>query len=345
MANAEKEINKQFIKKVWITGSIFSLIIVTLFLLKATFSVILLVLAGVLIAVFFRGFGDLIQRKLKFNDTVSLLISVLFTFLLVAGIIWLIGSKLQAQAVQLGETLPASIETAKEKLNNSSIGQKIVKDFSSAQMQEKAKTIASTFFKTTFGVLGDVYVVIFIGIFLTVSPKTYKEGIVSLVPPKGKEKANDVLKKLADNLKKWLKGKLFAMFVVFVLTSIGLVIIGVPMWLALAIMAGILNFIPNFGPLIAMIPAVLIALMQSPNTAALVAGLYILVQFAESNFITPMVQQKLVNIPPALIIIAQLIMGTLTGGWGIILATPLMLIVIVLVQQLYIKEQPGNQDE
>ncbi len=344
MANVEKENNKAFIKKVWITGSIFSLIIIILFLLKATFSVILLILAGVLIAVFFRGFGDLIERKLKLNETVSLIISVVFTFLLVAGILWLIGSKLQAQMVQLSETLPASIQTAKEKLNNSSLGQKLVRDLSSPGMQAKAKTVASTFFKTTFGILGDVYVVIFLGIFLTVSPKLYKNGIVKLVPTNGQDKANEVLKELASSLKKWLKGKLFAMFVVFVLTAIGLVIIGVPMWLALAIMAGILNFIPNFGPLIAMIPAVLVALMESPATAGFVAGLYILVQFAESNFITPMVQQKLVNIPPALIIISQLIMGTLTGGWGLILATPLMLIVIVLVQQLYINEQPDNKN-
>jgi predicted PurR-regulated permease PerM len=129
------------------------------------------------------------------------------------------------------------------------------------------------------------------------------------------------------------------MTVVFVLTAIGLVILGVPMWLALAIIAGLLNFIPNFGPLIAMIPAVLVALMQSPSTAAIVAGMYIIIQVLESNFITPMVQQKLISIPPALIIIAQLLISPLTGGWGLILATPLMIIIMIMVQELYIKER------
>ncbi len=205
------------------------------------------------------------------------------------------------------------------------------------RFRQKAKAVASTFFKTTFGVLGDVYVVLFIGIFFTVSPQLYKKGIVQLVPIQGRQKADDVLNKLGDSLKKWLKGKLFAMLVVFILTSIGLLIIGVPMWLSLALIAGILNFIPNFGPLIAMIPAVLVALLQGPATAGFVAGLYILVQVTESNFITPAMQKKLINIPPALIIIAQLLVGTLTGGWGIILATPLMIIVMILVQELYIK--------
>lgn len=190
-----------------------------------------------------------------------------------------------------------------------------------------------------------MYVVIFLGIFFTVSPQLYTKGIVQLVPKQGRQKADDVLNKLADSLKKWLKGKLFAMLVVFILTSIGLLIIGVPLWLKLALIAGILNFIPNFGPLIAMIPAVLVALLQGPASAGFVAGLYILVQVLESNFITLKVQQKLINIPPALIIIAQLLVGALTGGWGIILATPLMVIVMILVQELYIKNMNKEVDK
>ncbi len=87
-----------------------------------------------------------------------------------------------------------------------------------------------------------------------------------------------------------------------------------------------------------MIPAVLVALMQGPTTTAIVAGLYILIQVVESNFITPMVQQKLISIPPALIISAQLLISPLTGGWGLVLATPLMLITLTLVQERYIKE-------
>ena len=127
------------------------------------------------------------------------------------------------------------------------------------------------------------------------------------------------------------------MFVVFVLTAIGLKIIGMPMWLALALIAGFLNFIPNFGPLLAMIPAVLVALSQDPQTALIVAGLYLLIQFLESNFITPKVQQRLIKIPPALIISSQVIVATFAGIWGIILATPIILIVILLVQDLYVK--------
>ena len=326
-------------KKVWIKGGIYALIVVLILLFKATFSVFLLILAGTLIAIFFLGLSGLICRKTKWKHGICLTIAVIGTLLLTIGLFWLMGAKIQAQIAELSDTLPATIENAKSQLSQNPIGKKLVQKASSPETIKKAKGLASTFFKTTFGVFGDIYVVLFLGIFFTVSPNVYKKGIVQLIPKKGQKKGEDVLNKLGDNLKKWLKGKIFAMFVVFILTSIGLAILGMPLWLVLALIAGLLNFIPNFGPLIAMIPAVLVAFMQGPSTAVIVAGMYILIQVIESNFITPMVQQKLISIPPALIISAQLLISPLTGGWGLVLATPLMVIIMILVQELYIKER------
>jgi predicted PurR-regulated permease PerM len=331
--------NYSFIQKVWISSGIVASVVVVLLLLEATFSVLLLVLAGTLIAIFFRGLSGLIARKTKWKEALCLTISMVGTLLLLVALSWLIGSKVQTEVIQLSDTLPATIANAKAKLSESMIGKKIVEKISSPQSISKAKSVAGSLFKSTFGVLGDIYVVLFIGIFFTVSPQVYKKGIVQLIPQKGEQKASEILEKLGENLKKWLKGKFFAMIVVFLLTAIGLASIGIKMWLVLAIMAGLLNFIPNFGPLIAMVPAVLVALLSGPATAAIVAGLYILIQVLESNFITPMVQQKLVNIPPALIIIAQLLISPLTGGWGLVLATPLMLIIIILIQEVYIKNR------
>jgi len=341
--NNEPQINSEnnlsFQKKVWIATGILALAIIVLLLLKATFNVFLLVLAGTLIAIFFRGLSNLIQRKTKWKEGICAAISIVGTLLIVAGLFWLIGAKVQEQITELMETLPKTIDNAKANLNESSIGEKIVDKLSSKNSMDKAQVFAGQFFQSTFGVFGDIYVILFIGIFFTISPKTYTEGMVQLIPPNGQEKADQVLDKLGEQLLNWLKGKLFSMFVVFVLTAIGLAIIGIPLWLVLALLAGLISFIPNFGPLIALIPALLVALMQSPQTAALVAGLYILIQFIESNFITTLVQKKLLNMPPALIIIAQLLMGALTGAWGLVLATPLTVIVIVLVQELYLKNR------
>ena len=328
-----------FTQKVWLAASIVALMVVFLLLFKATFSVLLLVLAGTLIAIFFRGLSRLIERKTKWKEGVCLTISILGTLLIIIFLFWLLGAKVQAQLAQLTETLPTTVDDAKKQLRKLPLGEKVVEQLNSADSQRKAVSLVQSVFKSTFGVLGDLYVILFIGIFFTVSPKIYTDGIIQLVPAGGKTKAKNVLTALGENLKKWLKGKLFAMLIVFILTAVGLVIMGMPMWLALAIIAGILNFIPNFGPLLALIPAVLVGLTQSPTTAIWVASLYIVVQVLESNFITPMVQQRLINVPPAMIIIAQLLIAPLTGAWGLVLATPLLVIILVLIKELYISKK------
>ncbi|PKQ46982.1 AI-2E family transporter [Confluentibacter flavum] len=334
--------NFSFQKKVWTTAAIFAFLIIMLLLINATFNVLLLILAGSLIAVFFRALSSIIQRKTKWKEGICVAISIISTLLIVAALFWLIGAKVQVQIIELMDTLPKTIDKAKAWVNESSMGQKIYDQIFSEKSIDKAQLFLPGFFQSTFGVLGDVYVVLFIGIFFTISPQTYTKGFVQIIPLQGQQKAQQVLDTLGEQLRKWLKGKLFSMLVVFILTAIGLAIIGMPLWLVLALLAGLISFIPNFGPLLALIPAVLVALMQSPQTALLVAGLYILIQFIESNFITTVIQKKLINMPPALILIAQLFMGALTGAWGLVLATPVMLIIIVLVQELYIKNR--NKD-
>ncbi|WP_275314756.1 AI-2E family transporter [Tenacibaculum bernardetii] len=306
-------------------------------LIQTTFRVFLLVLAGTLIALVFRGISDFIQKKTNWKDGICVAISIITILILFSGLFWLIGAKVQSQTAELMETLPQTIDTAKSKLQDTSIGKTIIEELSSEKTIKKAQDFAGGFFKSSFGVFGDLYVVLFIGIFFTVSPKIYTKGIVQLMPIRKQNKAKDVLNKLGVQLRNWLKGKLLSMLIVFVLTAIGLAVIGIPLWLVLAFLAGLISFIPNFGPIIALIPAVLLALSQSPEKALIVIGLYMLIQFIESNFITILIQKKLINMPPALIIISQLVMGILTGGWGLVLATPITVIVIVLVQQLYIK--------
>ena len=343
MAEKTSSTHSEWARKVWIAGGILALIAVVLLLLQRTFNVWLLVLAGVLIAVFFRGLSHLICSKTRWKESVCLTVSILGTLVLFVLLIWIMGATVQSQADQLSKTLPGTIENAKNQLNQSAIGKKLVQKANDPQTQKQGQALLQTFFKSTFGILGDLYVVLFLGIFFTVSPRLYRDGIVQLVPPRGKEKAKDVLEKLGVSLKKWLKGQLFAMFVVFLLTAAALGIMGIPMWLVLALIAGLLNFIPNFGPIIAMIPAVLVALSQSTSAALWVAGIYIAIQVLESNFITPMVQKKMVHIPPAMIIMAQLFIAPFSGGWGLVLATPLMVILMVVVQELYVKRQEGRE--
>lgn len=337
--------NFSFQKRVWTTAAIFTFMLIILLFVYSTFKVLLLVLAGSLIAIFFRALSSKIQHKTKWKEGICIAISIISTLLILAALFWLIGAKVQQQMVELIETLPKTIDKAKDWLEGSSAGEKFLDEVFSEKSIDKAQDFLQSFFQSTFGVLGDLYVVLFIGIFFTISPQTYTNGIVRIIPVRGQQKAQQVLDELGEQLRKWLKGKLLSMLVIFILTAIGLAIIGIPLWLVLALLAGLISFIPNFGPLLALIPAVLVALLESPQTALMVAGLYILIQFIESNFITTAIQKKLINMPPALILIAQLFMGALVGGWGLVLATPVILIIIVLVQELYIKNRSNPSEQ
>jgi len=330
-----------FAQKVWIVCGIFAFVVIFLLLFEATFNVIILIFASVLIACYFRGISSFIENKTGWNPAVTLTISIGGTVLIFAGIFWLAGATISNEAERIGDALPAMVEEVKGLLDDSDLGQEGIEKVEEWRDSGKFGSYLSRLFSSTFGYLGDFIIIIVIGIFFTASPNLYLNGIVQLVPPRNRDTAEDVLEKLATGLKKWLAGRFLAMLAVFILTSIGLSILGVPMWFTLALIAGLLNFIPNFGPILASIPAILIALSISPTTAAIVAGLYLVVQLLESGIINPLAQNKLVKIPPALIIISQLFVGAITGIWGIILATPIVLIIIIIVRELYVK--PMNE--
>lgn len=333
--NEEKQYS--FVQKVWIVGLIFSLIVTVLLIFEATFDLLVLVLAGALIACYFRGLSDLIHKKTQWNQKITLSIATVGTFLIVLGAIYFIGDTIGSQTVQMKKEFPVMIDNLESHLENSSIGREVLEKGKEIKSSENFEKFASRFLMTTFSGIANIYVVLIIGIFFTISPGVYVKGVLELVPPKNRKAANDVMEHLGSGLKKWLFGKFIAMLAVFILTAIGLVILDIPMWLTLAILAGLLNFIPNFGPLAAMVPAVLVAFTVSPTIALIVAGLYVVIQLIESSFITPQAQKKLIDIPPALIISAQVFVGALTGIWGVMFATPLVLIIIILVQDLYIK--------
>ena len=333
---------KRFNNRVWTVCFIVTFFVLLIWFFQATISVFLLVLAGALIALYFHGLAGWLQRLTHLSKGYALIISVLITFVLIGGFLWLAGYKIGQQIDQLTNTLPTSASELHQRLKSFPLGTKLEGLLSSKQSRTSFGRLVGTFFHSAFGILGDLYVVLFIGIFFTASPGVYANGFISLLPPSVHPTAQTILKDLGSTLKKWLKGKLFAMLVVAVLTVTGLLIIGVPMAFTLAIIAGILNFIPNFGPLLALVPALLVAMQQGSSTVFYVLALYILVQVAESNFITPQVQKKLIRIPPALIITGQLFMGAITGGWGLLLATPIVAIIMVVLKHTYLKGQKSK---
>ncbi|SDD43908.1 Predicted PurR-regulated permease PerM [Mucilaginibacter pineti] len=334
-----KSIQKEltYIQKVWHTVAIVALLVVVILIARVAFNVLLMVLAGTLIAVYFHGLGDMIERKTKWKRGLSMAVSVVGSFIILAILFWFMGTKIANQVSVLSHTLPNTIHTAKEKMAETDIGSQILANLSDDN-SDQLFTTAKQFFSTSFGVMGDLYIILFLAIFFTTNPDLYKNGIISLIPEDKKDLGRHVINRISLSLKGWLKGMMLSMVLVFILLTLGLGVMSIPVALVLALLAGLLKLIPNFGSLVAMIPGVLLGLTISTNTAIIVALMYIVTQTVVSYVVTPIIQKKMIDLPPALTILAQVLMGTLSGVLGVILAVPLLAILMILVDELYVKK-------
>jgi predicted PurR-regulated permease PerM len=161
---------------------------------------------------------------------------------------------------------------------------------------------------------------------------------VRLFPPKRRPRIDDVLLKVGNALWAWTLGRLIAMALIAVGSTAGLWMIGIPLPATLGVLAGVSNFVPNLGPLIASVPPLLFGLQQGGNSALYVAGFYLALQVVESYLITPLIDQQQVRLPPALTLAGQLLLGMIAGFMGLLLATPLIAAAHVVIRELYVKD-------
>ncbi len=300
-----------FPKKVWVTVGVTALVVVILLLFKTLFNSILLIFVGILLAIYFHGFAGLLKRYLRLPSTASVIVSVLFTFLLLVGFFWFAGDRLSQQVAQMSERIPRSTQQLKQMLDQSPIGSKMLNYLESSGNSQQTRTFVKQLFTSTFGIFSDVYIILLMGLFFTFGASTYHRGIIHLLPAKAKDKGDALMRKLGRELKAWLKGQIVGVVFIGVLSAVGLLILGIPLVFSLALIAGLMNFIPNFGPFIALVPAVLLGLTQGTNTALYIAIIYTGIQVLQTLLFRPLITKRMVDVPPALIIIGQITMGTL----------------------------------
>jgi predicted PurR-regulated permease PerM len=197
---------------------------------------------------------------------------------------------------------------------------------------------------TALGGFGSLVVILFVGLFAAFEPALYRRGLLRLLPPGRRARAGEILSLMAHTLRMWMLGKMASMALVGIATWVGLALLGIPLAVVLSLLAAVLAFIPNLGPILSVIPAILLALLQGSTTALWVAGLYVGIQAVESYILTPLLQKNLVSLPPAVTLIAQVIMGTLAGGLGVIVATPLTAAALVLIKEAYVRDLLGDDD-
>lgn len=180
-------------------------------------------------------------------------------------------------------------------------------------------------FATTVGFFSGLIstiVVLSLTFYMAAKEDGFKRFITLVVPDDHKEYAISLTERIKDKIGRWMQGQLVLMFVVFVLDYIGLLIVGVPYALVLAIFAGIMEIIPYVGPIISAIPGIILGFLISPLTGVLVFLVYVVVQQLENHVITPQIMKKAVGLNPIVVILALLVGAKLGGAFGAILAIP-----------------------
>ena len=308
-------------------------VVVALVLLWYLIDVLLLAFASVLLAILIRAPTDWLSRHTSLSSGWALAIAVFF------------GQAAANQLEQLLRKFPELIEGVSARLAQYEWGQLLVQRMRPRQLLEQGPDFLGkgiTVISTTFGLIANFVIVLFIAVYLAAQPRLYIDGLVRLFPLHRRQRARETLEAIGQILRWWLIGQLFLMAVIGTATGIGLWLLGVPLWLALALLAGLLEFVPYIGPILAAVPAVLVALGQDATLAGYVLLLYVGIQSLEGYLLTPLVQRKAVYLPPALLILAQVTLGILIGGLGLLLATPLSAAALVAVKMLYVQDVLGD---
>lgn len=185
-------------------------------------------------------------------------------------------------------------------------------------------------------------IILFLGAFFAWEPPIYKVVVLSILPLDKRQRVDEVLDKAGSAMRNWMLGQAVSMVVVFVFTLVALLMVGMPYAAVLAVIAGLLTFIPTAGPFLAGIAIVLAGLSQGLTMAAYGLGVYLVAQFLETHLVTPMVQEQTVRLPPAITLGAQLVFGALFGFLGFAFAVPIAAAGRVLVEELYVNDQLGG---
>jgi predicted PurR-regulated permease PerM len=337
----------QFARRVLVAGLLALVLIGLAALLARHPEVPLLVFGSALGGVFLDALARPLRHRLGVPRTPAVIGVALLVLACGAAGVWLAGPRLYEQGAQLAERIPELVAQIDRRippaLRDTGLQLALPQDRGSwSRLAPFVFGSLGGFFTSSLGILTGALAGFALAIFLAVAPDAYREGALLLLPRERRARLRQVLAAIAHALRRWLLGRAIAMAIVAVLTAIGLAVLGMPLALLLAVVAGLLTFIPYIGPPLAALPALVVALADSPQQALIVAALYWGIQMVENYVVTPVVQGRAVSISPAVLLIAQVGLGVLLGGLGLLLSTPLAVAAIVAIQMLYVQDVLGE---
>jgi predicted PurR-regulated permease PerM len=343
MAGASRErAADPFLARVAVVGALFILALLVLRLAD----VLLLAFGSVLTAVLLHALADPLVRRGGLPRPWALLTAVLGLVLATAATLWLFGREAAIQLAALSELLPRAWQALEADLSRSVFGAYILDDLRRLQhVQGLVMQIGPRLIRGSATAGAATLIVVFAGLYLAFHPRTYMGGLVRLTPRSWRPRAEAVLLACGKALNRWLVGQLISMLLVGVTTGVGLWLAGVPSPLALGVVAGLGQFVPVIGPMVATVPGLILAAGAGWETLAWTAVVYVGAMQLEANLFTPLVLRQMVELPMAVTLFAVLAMGVLLGPLGVLFATPLAVVAYVVVRMVYVEDVLGDRPD
>lgn len=311
---------------------------------------LLLVFAGVLLAVVLDVATVGLGRILPINRSARLAIVSLLGFVLLAGGLLWGGMRLLTEARNLFEIATQQLVNFSAELTELGF---IPADDDAEDGRSPLRNLlpdagqlfghAQTTFSMLTGVVSNTVIILFLAIFFAAGPAAYRDGFLKLLPVHKRPRVGQVLVETGHALRWWLVGQLATMVLVAVSIALMLFLTGVPNAILLGLLAGALNFIPFLGPILAAVPIILAVIPEGMAMLTLVMSLFVVIQSIEGYLINPLIQKRAVYLPPAWSLTALVAAGVLFGGMGVALATPLLAVGRILVLRLYVEDVLENR--
>jgi predicted PurR-regulated permease PerM len=327
------------IKGVITVFGVLALTIVLILAQKDIIHIFMLYLTSILLAILLDGVSQYIERFTHFSHSAILItvILILLGLLFVMGL--LMGPVLIKQIPLLIKSIPGAINSLRSIIASTPWGNQLLPVLKLETFLPLGMNLIRSveeIFTVSLQAISEIVFIILMATFLAFNPKIYIESLIRLFKPSKREQIRFLLKVIASIIRKWFVGRLYAMMLIGTLTFISLAILGMQLAFVLGIIAGLLAVIPFIGAILSIIPAVLVALATHPIQALWVIVIFIGAHLVE-DIVAPLIQQKITSVPPAVLISGQIFLTFSAGFLGLILAEPICIVAVIVVQVIYIK--------
>lgn len=323
----------------------FALLLLAAALLWKLAGVLLLLFATILLAAALSAIADGLRKLAPLPNQAAVILAAAFILVTLGAVLALFGWRIVAQYEEILGKARAAIHALLVLARAQPWGRALLTQANGSQISDATDALAPILGSVLGGTaryLTYGAIVVVCAIFLALHPARYRRGALILIPPSHRDQAAAFLTRSSLMLKRWLASRLIVMLALGVLVSAGLTVLGIPGAVTLGLTGGLLTFIPLVGALLAAVPAVLVAFTISPLTAVLTALMYWAAHFIEGTFITPLVQDESVDLPPVLTIFSTLAFTVVFGPSGVLLASPLVLVIIAAIQIFYLEGRLGQ---